>query len=199
MRWSERVMLMNLKELLLEKKANIIETWCDITRRTYPLESQKFFSKKDKFGNPVGFTISTGLPVLFEALVEGKQPEMVSEVLDSMIRIRAIQEFSPSEAVSFILGLKSVVREELGDKVLQNGVSEEWVALEGKIDSVALLGFDIYAHCRQEIFDIRVREVKKQSERLLKMTGFVYEIPEWEGDKKKSDEEPTAVNKGDVH
>jgi hypothetical protein len=176
---------MNLNDLLLEKKGSIIEAWCELTRRTYPKESQQFFSKKDQFGNPVGHTIFTGLPLLFEALVEDKDPGNVANILDSIIRIRAVQEFSPSEAVSFVAGLKSIIREELGARILQSGLTEQWVALDTKIDSMLLLGFDIYTRCRQSIADIRVREVQKHSERLLQMAGLIYEIPEYDGGRQK--------------
>ena len=168
----------------MENKSAIIEKWCALTLQTYPEESQRFFTKKDQFGNPVGYNISEGLPLLFDALVENTNREKVPEVLDSIIRIRAIQEFSPSGAVSFVLGLKSVIREELGKTVFQNGLSEDWEALEAEIDSLALLGFDLYAACRQKLYDIRVMEVKKQSDRLLQMAGLTFTIPEWEGDQK---------------
>ena len=79
-----------------------------------------------------------------------------------------------------MLGLKSVVREELGGRILQNGLSEDWAALEERIDGLLLLGFDIYSQCRQKIFDIRVNTVKRRSERLLQMAGLTYEIPEFD-------------------
>ena len=174
---------MSLKNLLLEKKTSIINKWCNLTLQTYPEESHGFFAKKDQFGNPVGHTISQGIASLFNALLEVEDtvdaPD-VSAAMDSIIRIRAIQDFSPSEAVSFVLGLKSVIREELGGRILQNGLSDDWSALEERIDGLLLLGFDMYSQCRQKIFDIRVNEVKRRSERLLQMAGLMYEIPEFD-------------------
>jgi hypothetical protein len=177
---------MSLKQLLLEKKSSIVNKWCDLTLKTYPKQSHAFFAKKDQFGNPVGHTISQGIATIYDALLEVETPEDgslmsgVSEALDSIIRIRAIQDFSPSEAVSFLLGVKSVIREELGIKTIQNGHSVEWAALDERIDSLLLLGFDMYSQCRQKIYDIRLNEVKRRSERLLQMAGLTYEIPEFE-------------------
>lgn len=171
---------MSLKTLLLEKKASIVNKWRDLTLKTYPQESHAFFAKKDQFGNPVGHTISQGIGVMFDALLEmddaGNVPD-VSGSLDSIIRIRAIQDFSPSEAVGFVLGLKSVIREELGSRISQNGLSDDLSFLEERIDGLLLLSFDIYTQCRQKIFDIRVNTVKRRSERLLQMAGLTYEIP----------------------
>jgi hypothetical protein len=178
---------MSLRQILLEKKSSIVNKWCDLTLQTYPKESHGFFAKKDQFGNPVGHTISQGLAALYDVLldveVSGDDPPVsdVAGALDSIIRIRAIQDFTPSEAVSFVLGLKSVIREELGIKTLQNGHSEEWAALDERIDGLILLGFDLYSQCRQKIFDIRVTEVKRRSERLLQMAGLTYEVPEFDG------------------
>jgi hypothetical protein len=180
---------MSLKQLLLKKKSSIVNKWYDLTLQTYPKESHGFFAKKDQFGNPVGHTISQGIAAIYDALLEVSESDDVPDVsgaLESIIRIRAIQDFSPSEAVSFVLGLKSVIREELGIKTLQNGHSEEWAALDERIDGLVLLGFDLYSQCRQKIFDIRVSEVKRQSERLLQMAGLTYEIPEF--DESESDE-----------
>ncbi|NVM21277.1 MAG: RsbRD N-terminal domain-containing protein [Desulfobacterales bacterium] len=169
---------MNLNNLLSEKRSVILKKWCDLTLQTYPEESQSFFRKKDQFANPVGHTISEGLASIYEGLLEGADVGRISEFLDRIIRVRAIQEFSPSEAVSFVFGLKSIIREELGSRILQNGLSEEWAALDARIDGLALLCFDIYAQCRQKIFDIRVNEVRKRSHRLLQMAGLSYEISE---------------------
>lgn len=169
---------MNLKDLLQQKKSSILKKWCDLTLQTYPEESQSFFRKKDQFANPVGCTISEGIASVYEALLEDADSGKISEFLDRIIRIRAIQEFSPSEAVSFVFGLKSIIREKLGSRILQNGLSEEWAVLDARIDGLALLCFDIYAQCRQRIFDIRVNEVQKRSHRLLKMAGLSYELTE---------------------
>lgn len=171
---------MSLKQLLLEKKPSISQKWCDLTLKSYPEESQSFFRKKDQFGNPVGYAISEGVPALYDALVADASPEQISDVLDSIIRIRAIQDFSPSEAVGFIFALKGLIRQELGRKIRDGGLEQEWSALDEKIDRLALIGFDVYQKCRQQIYDMRVRDVKRRSERLLQMAGLAYKIPEHE-------------------
>ncbi|MBW2075135.1 MAG: RsbRD N-terminal domain-containing protein [Deltaproteobacteria bacterium] len=176
---------MNLKNLLLQKRSSIIKKWCDIVLRTYPEESQNFLKKqKDRFANPVGQTISEGIASVYDELLQGAEPDNISLFLDNIIRVRAVQEFSPSQAIGFMFGLKEVIREEVGDEALQGELRKEWAALESRIDGLALLCFDIYTECRQKLFDIRVNEVRTQASRLLKMAGLVYEIPETGGDLK---------------
>jgi hypothetical protein len=182
---------MKLRDLLVENRSAIIKKWHDLILRTYPEESQGFFRKKDQFSNPVGHAIYQGLPAIYEALLEDGDGGDVCGVLDGIIRTRAVQDFSPSEAVSFLFALKGVIREEVGGQFFEKGLSKEWVALDARIDSLALLGFDIYVQCRQKIFDIRVDEVRRRSARLLQMAGLTYEVPEYSGNLQEDEGKPT--------
>ena len=188
---------MSLKELLQKKRVQIVKKWCDAILHTYPEQSKGFLKKKDRFGNPVGHTIAEAIESIYDELLQAGESDKIPLFLDNILRVRAVQDFCPSKAVGFVFELKRVIREELGSELLHNGLFEEWAAFESKIDGLALLCFDIYSKCRQKIFDIRLREVKNQSHRLLKMAGLVYELPEnyehpeYEGDLKEG-----QVNKG---
>jgi hypothetical protein len=168
---------MSLKHLLKEERSRIIKKWCDAVLNTYPEQSQKFLRKqKDAIANPIGSTISQGLESIYDELLNDPESDEISIFLDNIIRLRAIQEFSPSQAVRFIFELKEIVREELKTEVGQEGISEELVSFESEMDGLALRCFDIYTKCREKIFEIRVNEVRTQSARLLKMAGLVCEI-----------------------
>ena len=172
---------MDLSDLLAEKKSPVLEKWCHLILEVYPKEGQRFFSKqKDQFANPVGRTVFEGAESIYDELLGEADSDKISLFLDNIIRVRAIQEFSPSQAIGFIFGLKKIIKDKLESEIRQEGISEEWVAFDSRIDSLALLCFDIYTKCRQEIFDIRVNEVRNQSHRLLKMAGLAYELPETE-------------------
>ena len=98
---------MKLEELLLQKKSHILKRWLDLILETYPLDAQRFLKhQKDQFLNPVGSTISREIEILFQEAIKGINPERTCASLDGIIRIRAIQDFSPSEAVSFVFLLK---------------------------------------------------------------------------------------------
>ncbi len=176
---------MSLKNLLLQKRSPIVKKWCDVVLCTYPEQSRTFLKKqKDRFANPVGRTIFEGIESIYDELLQEADADKISLFLDNIVRVRAVQDFSPSHAVGFIFGLKKVIREELGSEILKEGLAEEWAAFESKIDGLALLCFDIYTACRQKISDIRVDEVRRRSSKLLKMAGLLYEVPEEEGDLK---------------
>jgi hypothetical protein len=165
---------MNSDNLLKEKKSKIIKKWRDAVIKSYPKDSQGFLKReKSQFANPVGLTISTEIETLYDEIISGDNMEKISSCLDSIIRIRAVQDFKPSRAVAFVLQLKQIIREELG-----NGYSDEMRILDNRIDEIALLAFDIYSACRQKISEIRVNEVKSQVGKLLERANLISEIPE---------------------
>jgi hypothetical protein len=181
---------MDLKSLLHDQRDLIVKKWCEIVISTYPEQSRKFLKKqKDAIANPVGASVFEGVQSVFDELLAESEPEQIVLFLDNIIRVRAVQDFSPSQAVSFIFELKAIIRDalqrELKDGFFQEPVYGELVAFEAGIDALALRCFDIYTRCREQIFDIRVNEVKNQSARLLKLAGMVCEV----GDKPGTSEE----------
>jgi hypothetical protein len=170
---------MKLADFLTQKRSLIIEKWCDVVLQAYPEQGRSFLRKqKNQFANPVGRTIFEGIESIYDELLGDANSDKLSLFLDNIVRVRAVQEFAPSKAVGFIFGLKTIIRDELGAKILQSDISEEWAAFERRIDGLALLCFDVYSECRQKISDIRVKELRNQSHRLLKMAGLAYELPE---------------------
>lgn len=167
-----------LKDLLLERKSAILGKWFDELLKTYPADTAPFLkSQKNRFINPVGSIIFRGMEKLFEKLLDGSDSDLVSQaapVLDSIIRIRAVQDISPSQAVSFILILKKVLREELKKDVPgEDRIAEDLLALESKIDALALLSFDIYMNCREKIYELKVKELQNWTFRRLQRADAV--------------------------
>jgi hypothetical protein len=154
---------MALQRLLVQRKTAITGRWLQLILDAYPPETSRLLRQNcDRFANPVGYTVSRGIEHLYQGLLEGADPEKLSPALDSIVRIRAVQDWSPSEAVGFVYLLKRSVREELGGDV-RGRLSVELSEFESLIDRLALLAFDISAACRERIFEIRVREVKAGS------------------------------------
>lgn len=166
---------MNLKHYLIEKKPAILKKWFDAIAETYPKDTAGFLKKqKAQFTNPVGYTMADGTEKLFDVLLQGMIPDTVSSFLDSMIRIRAIQDFAPSEALAFILQLKKVVRQELGnDIVLQPGMNEELAAFDSAVNDLALFSFDIYMKCREKIYELKANEARSMTFRLLQQARLI--------------------------
>jgi len=172
-----------LEELLAEKKPQLLKKWLDLILNTYPLDAHRLFKhQKDQFLNPVGSTISREIAVLFDELMRGINPERTSGALDGIIRIRAIQEFSPAKAISFIYILKKIIREETLKELREYGLAEQLLAFESRLDEMALLAFDLYMRCREKMYEIRANEAKNQVSALLRKKGLLSEAPAWKPD-----------------
>ncbi len=174
---------MSLEKLLSDKRSTIIKKWRDLIIGSYPVDTQRFFKKeKNRFSNPVGQTINEDVEILYDELTVGNDIKKISSSLDNIIRIRAVQDFKPSQAVGFMLQLKQLIRDELGIEGRELEIQNEIETLEQRIENAALLAFDIYSQCRQKLFEVRVNETQRQVGRLLKRANLTIETPEQDPD-----------------
>ncbi len=166
---------MALEQLLVQNREPILKRWRNLILDTYPPDGSVFFGQeKDRFANPVGTIITEGIEGLYNNLIGQADSDMLSKCLDSIIRVRAVQDFSPSGALTIFPLLKKSVREYLGREILESHLFDELLELESRIDEVMLLAIDIYVKCRQQVHDIRIRELKAERDgvlRLLARTG----------------------------
>jgi hypothetical protein len=168
---------MKLKELLTEKKAAILQRWFDVILATYPADTSNFLKKlKDRFTNPVGHTIAEGIEDIFDSLFGDADRDKISQFLDDIIRVRAVQDFTASQAISFVFDLKRVILEELERDGKGEVPYEELLALDEKIDTLALSSFDIFMKCREKLYDIKANELRNMTFRLLQRVNESDEV-----------------------
>ncbi len=161
-----------LKELLNSEKATITKMWLDRLFGTYSGDAVKLFKgNKDQFSNPVGHMLSEGIQGTFEALVDEDNEKLIAS-LDKMIRIRSVQDLSASECVSFVFFLKDILRKALKSHLKEPSVVTQLAKFDASIDEAALAAFDVYVTCRNQFYEIRVSEVKRNISQILKMTGY---------------------------
>lgn len=166
---------MNLYSLLSEKKPALLNRWYDAILDTYPSETARFLKgQKNPFMNPVGSITFQGIENLFECLVQDKKDDKVSLFLDNIIRIRAVQDFTPSKCIRFILFLKEVIREDLKTEIAANRLHDELLEIESRIDEMSLLAFDIYMKCREKLNQLKVSELQSWTYRRLQKADEVY-------------------------
>ncbi len=178
---------MKLEEILTQKTSAVVKTWIRMTLDTYPTNAKRFlYEQKDPFANPVGHTLSQEMEKIYLELLKGLNPETVSSFLDYMIKIRAVQDFSPSQAVAFIFFLKKAIREELKKEIQENRLQQECMDFETRIDELALLAFDIYVTHKKKLYEIRANQTRNQVSKLLERAGVICEIPPWNPDFKES-------------
>ncbi len=178
---------MLILDILRESRDAIVEEWKEAIFRTYPLDTVGFMRRQeDQFANPIRYRTCEAVPKIVDALLEeGLDSEKIQGPLDDIIRIRAVQDFTPAKAIGIVYLLKSLLREKLTKHLTNLELARELLQFESKIDSLALISFDIYAQCQRKIFSMRVDEIKNRQASLLRRAGLILEI---------SAEEPDPTN-----
>ena len=165
---------MSSAQLLAAKKQEILESWFQATVDSYPAETARFiYNQKDPFANPVGQTTYQSLDALVEALAAGDGREGMAKALDPILRIRAVQTFTPSMATSFVFSLKQIIRQHLPGDGRDSDVDMN--DLDRQIDEMAMAAFDIYVACREKIYELKATESRKQFFGSLKRAGLIDE------------------------
>ena len=153
---------MALPEALRERRNAIVNKWLERLLETYPESTTRFLLKeKDPFQNPVGHNLKDGLSDLFEGLVQSAEIASLAPVLDGIVRIRAVQDFNAGQALAFPFLLKQIIRMEFAADIQR--FSREISALEARIDELALLAFDLFVKCREQVYELKVNEIKRRS------------------------------------
>lgn len=159
--------------LFPDKKYAILEEWRLQILKTYPRETAEFLRReKDRFANPVGCTLLRTTEILLEALLRGDESdnEEVHNALDDLIKIRAVQDFSASQVLEFIMALKHIVRGQFHGEYPDPDQLRDF---ESRIDHLVLAAFDIYAQNRERIFNVRINEIKNRFRRLFERADLL--------------------------
>ncbi len=163
-----------LTEILSTRRDKLVTDWASEVRDTYPKAGRiKFAQQSEQFNDPIGHILSRDLPVLLDLVLDGGDDEArLQEHLKTLCRLRSVQEFSPSEAIGFVYSLKKVIRKSMTkDDLTDADVLAELLALESRIDKLAMYAFDIYVRCREDAFELRTREAVRRSDLIIKHFG----------------------------
>lgn len=169
---------MALENILRENRDTIVRKWFELIVQSYPPDARNhFMNQANRFANPVGSSLLDGVKALFEVLMTGADPESdeVCAILDTMVRIRAVQDFSPAQAVEFMFLLKEIVRETVGGHVEEQWTLDELLTFEQRIDKITLLSFNIYMQCREKIYELRANELRNRTARIVQRACQVWE------------------------
>ena len=153
---------MQFQRFLAEEKVEILPRWLDLVYATYPADAVPIFKReKDRFANPIGFNTEDALNRLYDLLFSGETPDYagINPVLEHFVKIRAVQTFTPSEAVAFVFFLKKAVRNRCAKKDAPALTLTEWQEFEEVIDRLAGMVFDLYMACRERLYQVRVHEI----------------------------------------
>ena len=169
----------HLKTVLSDKRDTIVKRWFEAVARTYPADTARFLqSRRDPFANPVGNTTIRGLNGLFDQLLADMVPDEVVACLDPIIRIRAVQSFTPSRATGFVFALKAIIRDQVGKGGSERPIADGLTEIDGRIDDMGLMAFDVYMRCKEKVYQIKANEMRNRTYSAFHRAGLVREIPE---------------------
>ena len=175
---------MEFTALLEKKKETVVEAWFEQVIQTYAPDTAIFYqNQKDAFANPVGSTTKQALIKLFNALLDLQNDESVADIIDPLIRVRAVQNFTSSRAVGFVFLLKSVVRN-FFQKNRKKFRVDELLEMESRIDGLALIGFDVFMACREQIYSMKTNTERNTIYKAFARAGLIKEVAADEPDPK---------------
>ncbi len=150
---------MDLAEAFRNHRNKIVEQWVDYTLSTY--SSSNFFRKEgNQFANPIGGVIREALDALFLLLAKNAEPEEFVAPIQKIMRIRAIQDFAPSQAVSPIHAVKHITRDILVADKERSHLVNELYDFEFAVDMAVLAAFDLYMEDRERLYNVRMQEIR---------------------------------------
>jgi hypothetical protein len=160
-----------IETLISGHEEAIAKKWIEAALKSYQAEAASFFLKeKNRFANPVSGMLSESLTKVVEGLAGQASNDDLAERLDPAIRVRAVQDFTPAQAVSFIFSLKQIIRDVVGKKADN---AEKIRQVDQKIDELALIGFNKYVECREKVFKIQAYEVRNRTFKAFERAGLM--------------------------
>lgn len=152
---------------LSSHKEAIRDAWFQAMLEAYPESSRKYFARVEKsFSNPVGANLAHHLNALLDELLQvDSDGAKIIEHLRMILRIKAVQDVLPSQAIAFIPALKQIIA---------NHVPTEDLSLEAlgdfytDLDTVALWGMDVYVESRDLIYELRLKQIKETNDILVR-------------------------------
>ncbi len=146
-----------LLDLTPAARESVVRKWLAQVLESYPEQTSRFLlNTRDPFRNPVGRALTEGLPVLVDEVCGGFDVDRLKPVLDEIVHIRAVQDFSAGQAVGFVFLLKPILFAELAPepRIMSD--------LEARLEWLSLVTFDLYMQCREKTWEIRVNEAKRR-------------------------------------
>lgn len=157
---------MKVTDILRKCKKEVTTQWVESVFATYPLETTGFLrTKTDPFTNPVAHMTREAAAVLFEAIGgEDVDPAIVRNALDRFVKLRAVQKFTPSQNLAVFYLMKPIMREKI--LPLMEDRLPEYLEMESRLDTLALLAFDMYTSARETVAEARIKEIRNQHAQL---------------------------------
>jgi len=156
-----------LDEILAARRSHILGEWLDLIYADYSPATAKFFAReRDPFANPVGDTVREAAAALYDRLC-GPPTTDACPPLERLMRLRAVEAIRPSQAVSFLLALKRLVRAEVKPALPGPSLHVDLETICDRIDALTLEAVDLLATYREKLSVLQVHEARRSTQKLV--------------------------------
>jgi hypothetical protein len=154
------------------ERAQITAAWTEAVFATYPLDTSGFArTLEDRFRNPAGHVTREALEKIYTAVGGGASSEReLREALEMFVKLRAAQGFAPIQALGVLYLLKPLLRERILPVCADSGLLKEFLEAESRLDSVMLIACELYTASREQLYEERIGEMRRQHSQLLRWT-----------------------------
>ncbi len=164
-----------LEKYFASKKVSICQRWLQLILQSQPAKDCVSVRRdKDRFNDPIGFTLERELPALYEKIVLLNDVEAAHKSLENVIKIRAVQDLTPAQVINFIFLLKETVISELMELNISPYTSREVINFNDAIEKCVLLAINIYFTCREDIHELTIAEIKAERDKAILMLDRIY-------------------------
>lgn len=159
---------MKALEIMRPFKKDVTTEWVEMVFNTYPIETTGFLrTKSDPFTNPVAHMTREAAQILFDAAIgEEVEPARVKASVERFIKLRAAQKMDPSRSLAVFYVMKPILRQKVLPEMIKKGQLEAYLEAESRLDTLALLAFDMYMSARETIAESRIKEIRSQHAQL---------------------------------
>lgn len=161
---------MSALEILRKYKKEAVAKWAEAVFSSYPLETAGFLrTSSDPFANPVAHMTREAGAVLFDAMIgEETEREKVKAALDRFVKLRAVQKLPAGQSMAVFYLLKPILKDLALAEIVEKGQLESYLEAEERLDTLALLAFDMYTEARETLAESRIKEIRTQYSQLKK-------------------------------
>ena len=100
-------------------------------------------------------------------------PQKIKHALDRFVRLRAVQQYTPSQGLGVFFLMKPLLREHILPLCREKEDLAEYLDAESRLDSVTLLAFDLYSAARETLAETRIAEIRNQHAQLVRWAQSV--------------------------
>ena len=140
---------MNVQKIFREQRAVIVEGWINAGLFDLSPSNDWLLRTKNDLTNPVGDATMKPPASLVTIAGEHVTPQKIKHALDRFVRLRAVQQYTPSQGLGVFFLMKPLLREHILPLCREKEDLAEYLDAESRLDSVTLLAFDLYSAARE--------------------------------------------------